>query len=184
MGRRDHKLERKIARDDLPTFLRTLASLLEEAVPEDDSLRALQGAMSGFGKMKISIKEETANDLVLKLKVKREEFDKGPDETAPSGKLGKRPKYSVLKKRLEKSFSGLSRNLDRGSLPSEEVMNAFLGDSGRLVTYPGKGDPFYKDYSKLCRTLKEAYEGQDIALLRSTYRALDRLKNDCHDRFK
>lgn len=171
-------------------------SIKIERILDDDALKALLDAMSGlmqeegdltadgFRKLKLSVKQEFGQ-AIAKLKVSlprpEDEADDDNDCLSPGEEL---IKYSKLKKRMKSSFNVITTNLAEGRLPPEEAVASFLADSDMMVCYPGYGDEFYLDYTKLCRTFTKAWEARDINALKTAADALEQSKRECHDKYK
>jgi XXXCH domain-containing protein len=183
-----NKTERYMTREKFPELLRELADILEGKTPEDLE------CPSDFRKFKLKAKE-CYGRLEVKLKVNddmeactlREEGE-ATTESVPaasdeeSGKT-KKPSYEKLKERMKRSFRMIFRMIHDDEIPPRAAVEEFLRDSALMVTYPGYGDEYYEEYSRVCSAFSEAFEAQDLAALHETVDQLQDLKSHCHARY-
>ncbi len=140
--------------------------------------------LGDFRKMKIAVKRDM-NDLSVKIKLKPAR-ESGSNEGIPSDdpENPKFPKYKDLKKRMKIQFKKILESLETGALPPETVVTAFLADSKLMIRYPKYGAEFYGDYDQACIRFREACESHDPAACKAAAQELDRLKTDCHKKYK
>ncbi|MFP4033752.1 MAG: GAK system XXXCH domain-containing protein [Desulfococcaceae bacterium] len=146
-----------------------------------------------FFKLKLGVKREL-DGYGVKLKVKpwqpREAPLGGPESAAISPESptpaseGGLPKYKSLKKRMKGRFKSIYDRLLNDALPEAAVVEAFLADSKLMIAYPDYGDEFYGEYDTLCVGFREAFERGDLSACKSAVQELNRLKKECHDRYK
>ena len=182
MGSRESKARESLSLKELPVFFRNMALRLEAL--GGDSSEMHEDDLSDFTKIRIEVKRE-GDRARLKIKVKRD----APGWDAPSaGTLSvHRPtgiKYGTLKKRMDKTFRKMGQDLAKGLVPADETRSAYLEDVDRMVSFPGKGSPFYEKFKKACTSFRDACEKEDVASARSKYESMAQLKAECHDRFK
>lgn len=182
------KTERYIARDKFPELLRELADILEGKAP--DNLEC----PSDFHKFKLKAKE-SYGQLEVKLKVSdgevctvRDEDTAEPGIEAPEDgglpdEKSAKPSYKKLKERMKRSFKMIFRMIHDDELPPRAAVEEFLKDSALMVTYPGYGDEYYEEYSRVCSAFSEAFEAQDMDALHETVDQLQALKSHCHARY-
>lgn len=105
-----------------------------------------------------------------------------PPDTGADEK--RRPSYSRLKKRMKAQYRDITRSLQDHRLPEPDVVDAFMADSARMVTYPGKGDEYYPAYTAACQGFAQALAAGDAGLAAERWDAVRLLMRDCHDRYK
>lgn len=180
---RESKVEVSLTPAGLPQLFRDLAASLE-GKPGG----TLDGAeIRGAAKLKIEVKHK-AGRTVVKVKAKHEEpaapvqsrgAGKAPAKAAPG-----RPKYGSLKKRLKSSWKAVQEAVAAGSLPGETAAAAFLADSELMLVFPGKGDEYYAPYAAALAQFRRALGRGDLAGLKRACAELDRVKVQCHARYK
>lgn len=180
---RESKVEVSLTPEGLPQLFRDLAANLE-GKPGG----ALDGAeIRGCVKLKVEVKHK-AGRAVVKVKAKHED----PSAPAPAKSAGKapakaatgRPKYGSLKKRLKSSWKAVQEAVAAGSLPEGPMAAAFLADSELMILFPGKGDEYYKPYATALAAFRQALSRGDLAALKKACAELDRVKVQCHARYK
>ena len=102
---------------------------------------------------------------------------------AEPGADGK-PKYKGLKKRLEKTWKTVREGLALGVLPETILMDLLGGDFRAMLTYPGKGDEHYEENRKALEELQAAVAAGDLERARQAAALVERLKKECHRRYK
>lgn len=175
-----------------------LARLFREMADRLEGKEPVNGEEFGvstgeFFKLKLGVKREL-DGYGVKVKVKpwqpREAPAGGPasdpasPEAAAPGAKGGLPKYKSLKKRMKGQFKAIYDRLLNDALPDAAVVEAFLADSKLMIAYPGYGDEFYDEYDTLCLGFREAFERGDLAACKTAAQELNRIKKDCHDRYK
>ncbi len=179
----ESKVEVSLTPEGLPQLFRDLAATLE-GKPGG----ALDGAeIRGCSKLKIEVKHK-AGRTVVKVKAKHEDAAaRVPAKAAartPARAATSRPKYGSLKKRLKSSWKAVQEAVAAGSLPAETAAAAFLADSELMMAFPGKGDEYYAPYAEALAAFRQALGRGDLAALKRTCAALDRVKVQCHARHK
>lgn len=71
-----------------------------------------------------------------------------------------------------------------GQMPDVASCQAFVEDSRLMISYPGKGDEFYAAYAQELEVFVAALDAGDAAALAQSAEALQRIKEDCHARYK
>ncbi len=180
-------MKRKIASEsiisaqDLSVFLRGLADavdageLVGEAGPE---------SLEGFTGFKVGAKALAGGGMRVKVRVKFPRpagVPAAPDEEGDEEE-GSLPKYSSLKKHMKYTFKAIGQALAAGQLPPREEADSFVADSRLMVSYPGKGDPFYAEYLEKTEAFAAALDAGDLDALRALHAELARLKRECHSR--
>jgi XXXCH domain-containing protein len=186
----DRKIKLEMAMAEAADWLRELADQLETAshAPADDALPEL----ADFSKLKIGFKR-IGDRVKVKAKVKGgpspaestsapEAPAGGPPET-PAPSDGEKA-YKSLKKSMKQHFKTIQERLEAGGLPPADTVAAFLSESDRMIRFPGFGDEYYEAYRAACFRFREAHRTGDIAACKTVCDELDRLKSDCHDRYK
>lgn len=179
----ESKVEVSLTPEGLPQLFRDLAANLE-GKPGG----ALDGAeIRGCVKLKVEVKHK-AGRTVVKVKAKHED----PSAPAPAKSAGKapakaatgRPKYGSLKKRMKSSWKVVQGSVAAGALPPEAATASFLADSELMILFPGKGDEYYKPYAAALAAFRQALGRGDMAALKKACVELERVKVQCHARYK
>lgn len=106
-----------------------------------------------------------------------------PEEEFASLSTRPRPKYKSLKKRMKTEFKAIKMALQQGTLPERALVHAFARDSELMITYPGKGDEYYKDYESALQQFLVAVSEADLEAVSKSVAALDHCKKVCHDKY-
>lgn len=171
----------------LARFFREMADRLEGATPEGPETFGVDPG--DFFKLKLSLKRE-ADGYAVKMKAKPYDATRATGASVPvgtedpAGTDAPKVKYKSLKKRMKGQFKTIAESLVVGVLPPAAVAEAFLADSRRMTAYPGYGDEFYAEYDSFRVAFRDALEREDMEGCRSVVRELDRIKKECHDRYK
>ncbi|MFA7382818.1 MAG: GAK system XXXCH domain-containing protein [Desulfurivibrionaceae bacterium] len=176
------KFEKTMPFKNAADFLRVLAQMIEHGNMEE--LKEFDLAFDDFKKMKLELKRE-GGQLYLKAKVKAaatgtvcgEEAD---EDVEADGK----PKYKIVKKRLDKCFKAMGEALKKGLIPEKGEVALFIADSELMVEYPGHGDEHYDQYAKLCVQFNVACENGDLAAMQEKHAELKAMKKLCHEQYK
>ncbi len=189
--RADRKIKLEMAMAEAADWLRELADRLDSASdrPADDGLPEL----TDFSKLKIGFKR-TGDRVTVKAKVKGapppSEPDPSPDPSAggsagtKGAKGDQKDAYKSLKKSMKQNFKTIRERLDAGGMPPAGTVADFLAESDRMIRFPGFGDAYYDPYRAACFRFREAHRTGDLAACKTVCDELDRLKSDCHDRYK
>jgi XXXCH domain-containing protein len=109
--------------------------------------------------------------LHCKLKVKYPQEVEAPQEET---------EYRSLKKRMQRSWKLIRRCLGAGSLPEQQLLESFLADSRRMVTYPGKGEARYPDYLAAVESLQTAVAAESLEATLEAYARVEEQRRRCH----
>lgn len=173
------KIDKFLAKDELPEFFRQLADALEKGGEGELS------CVDDFRRLKISVRDEFGQvSLRTKIKARGEcqpDIDELADES--SGRLTK-PKYKDLKDRMESSFKVIFKMIHQGKIPPKVAVESFLADSKLMISYPGYGDSYYDVYTVACNDFAVAFESGDIDKLNETVDILVLQKGHCHAKYK
>ena len=172
------KIDRFLAKDELPGFFRQLADALEKGGEGE------LACAEDFRKLKISVRDQFGQ-VSLRAKIKplascQPAFDAADDTPSGSG----RPKYKDLKERMGDSFRVIFKMIHQGRMPPKDAVESFLADSELMVTYPGFCDPYYDIYTKACADFADAYASGDMQRLNETVDVLVHQKGHCHAEYK
>jgi XXXCH domain-containing protein len=130
--------------------------------------------------MKITLEANRSNILVkIKYKVSGQRMA-GAKGDKVDGLLA----YRRLKRRMRGTFKEIFTLVHEDRLPPRETVDSFLADSALMVTFPGLGAPYYREYERACLAFAQAYERADMGLLHQTCDQLDQIKSHCHNRYK
>ena len=183
--KKEIKIQKVLDATQAAEFFHTLGMAIAWA--GDERLAELGLPLSGFEKIKLSIKKE--GDLFsLKVKVKEAETASLGEEsvagaiqgTEPVGK----PSYKSLKKKLKSSFSELKKLLTQDVPPNTETVRRFLDESDCMLTFPGMGDEHYEEYKRCCQEFEKAFESGDLEAMRTSLSAVECRKKACHQQYK
>lgn len=155
-------------------------------------------APAGLKSLKISLKCSgrglPPGQCKLKLKIKSALDRSMPtDQGAPSGQAASacrpdalQPKsgYKSLKNRMKRSYKAIRSSIEAGILPDDGLVDEFVADSGRMVAYPGYGDPMYPAYTASVLMLRDAVRDLDLAAATVAVGELEHLKRECHKLYK
>ncbi|MBF0480788.1 MAG: GAK system XXXCH domain-containing protein [Desulfovibrionaceae bacterium] len=172
----ERKIERTMQRSELPAFFRELADALEQGGESPLS------GLSRSSKFKISAKDEFGH-LSVKIKIKSQWGEAlGEDETpaAEGEKPFAKPRYKDMKKRMKGDFRLIVKSLHEGGLPPGEVVERFVADARLMVTFPGKGEEFYDDFSHAVEEFAAAFAAGDRLAMGAMAEALAHQKARCH----
>jgi XXXCH domain-containing protein len=184
-----HKLYfENLSKEQLATFFRELADRLDGVGPEapvDGENIANAPDPGEFKKLKVGVKRDLGG-FTLKWKSKslvQQPAAPGTPPAAPASSAGE-IKYKSLKKRMKQSFKAITETLMADVMPGEAVVTAFIQDSKLMMNFPDKGAEFYDEYDKALMTFANAFEAKDMAACKAAGIALNKLKKDCHSRYK
>ena len=136
---------------------------------------------SRLKKLKISIKKKLGQPY-LKCKIKYEDMrDILVDRVAAADPAVDKPDYSVLKKRMKKTFKIIGDRLKNGSIPSNMEMELFCENAELMTTYPGYGDNMYPAFLQLIREFQEAFHQVDIQKCQAKFAGIKAMKRACHN---
>ena len=179
MGSGEKLVFKSMTQQETARLFRELADRIEGNPPASDPSTLPE--LGDFRKMKISVKRDM-EDLSVKIKLKPTKESGSHEADDPENP--KFSKYKDLKKRMKVQFKKILESLETGALPPETVVTAFLADSKLMIRYPKYGAEFYGDYDQACTRFREACESHDPAACKAAAQELDRLKTDCHKKFK
>jgi XXXCH domain-containing protein len=186
----ERKIKQEMPFENLPSYLRQLAHALEK---QTDGLPAeLADLPEPIVKLEVRGKARD-NGWEIKIKIKAEPPENpeaecsgahGEENAAPAAQP--EVNYKSLKKRLKSSFRDIGESLAAQKLPEPAIMNAFLSDSGLMMSFPGEkyGESCYSAYREACRRLAEAFEAKRWEAFKAACADIDQLKKDCHAAFK
>ncbi|WP_319764644.1 GAK system XXXCH domain-containing protein [Maridesulfovibrio sp.] len=179
-----NKIERMMSAEELPDFLRKMASAIENGATDENAYLA---SIEGFEKLKMGIRNENGQ-TVIKIKAKPSKeipathlSETEVDEPAETPGL----KYTHLKKRMKKSFKIIFKALHTGNLPPKEAVQEFIDDSHLMVTYTdqGYGDEFYDEYIAGCDAFQKAFDEGDVEKAHAACDELNHIKTQCHAKY-
>ncbi len=177
--------------------MKKIGSKDELIVYGDDSVQLLQHIIDGISnnpdksttysidfsrlkKLKISIKKKFGQPYV-KCKIKYEgKSDILTDRIAPPDPDIDKPDYSVLKKRMKKTFKIIGDRLKNGSIPSNMEMELFCENAELMTTYTGYGDGMYPAFLQLISEFREAFHQVDIQKCQAKFAEIEAMKKACH----
>jgi XXXCH domain-containing protein len=182
-----NKIERMMSAEELPDFLRKMASAIENGATDENAYLA---SIEGFEKLKMGIRNENGQ-TVIKIKAKPSKIPVAPvRETAAAEQAATQTepaalKFTSLKKRMKKSFKIIFKALHTGDLPPKEVVQEFIADSHLMVSYTdqGYGDEFYDEYIAGCDAFQKAFDEGDVEKAHAACDELNHIKTQCHAKY-
>lgn len=174
MSDTEKKIKQKMTRAEVCAFLRQVADILEGKNQPDVVVMDIDPEKPG--KIKISI-EDQQDGFFVKAKIKHREPD------SPEAGDGKE-KYKALKKRMKQEFKDIHESITENRFPAQNVVEAFIGDSGKMMEYPGKGNEYYPEYAMAVDGFASAWEARNISQMKMSLDVLNKVKDDCHARYK
>ncbi|MCB2184296.1 MAG: GAK system XXXCH domain-containing protein [Desulfobulbaceae bacterium] len=186
MANRSVKFEKNLSAQQAAAFLRDLADKIESGLV--DQMEEVDLQFDDFKKMKIGIKR--VDDLIeIKAKVKYSSLHhvaENPAESQPSALEEKvePPAYSILKKRMQKTFKALGVGLRAGKVPEKSLVDSFAADSELMISYSGYGDEFYEVFLQAVQSFLDACDRGNAPEAAKLYNALKARRKECHGRYK
>ncbi|MEZ4524636.1 MAG: GAK system XXXCH domain-containing protein [Desulfobacterales bacterium] len=136
-----------------------------------------------FQKLEMGIKKG-GEGFSLKVKIKiSSESEEEKEEKSESGKKEK-SRYKKTKKRMKSTFKEISESLENDTLPDESAVTSFLQDSRLMTSFSEYGAEFFPEYDKACEKFRKAFEDKEMEACKTAYSELNRLRKDCHKRYK
>lgn len=177
----EHKIKKTLSREELSHYLHTLADVLlsTEAV-DDHPLTLLQ---SSFDKLEFKCKRE-AQRFEIKLKIKTDVQGTPLMEEVRASPSGPPGAYKALKKRMQATLKEVGRAVSENRVPSEHVIDTFQKDVSAMIRFPDRGEPHYEAFGALGQRLAKACGQNRIEDIRQVFEALNKMKKDCHARYK
>lgn len=90
----------------------------------------------------------------------------------------------TLKKRMSKSFKNLLSALDDGKLPKLDLVAGWCDDADLMAKLLSQGREHFPPFQKKCRELLDAVEQGRLVAARDAVADLNRMRKDCHSRYK
>jgi XXXCH domain-containing protein len=170
--------------EEVSRYLRDLSDQLAEAGAEDEDDQSVGASLADFHKIKLSLKKDPETDEVrVKMKVTYPDNSNGQGNGDKAKKKVKK-QYKALKKRMKKTFKEMAEFSADQTFPDREAFNGFISDCRLMVSYHGFGDEYYDAYMKAVYAMVEAFDRQDTAGFWRQFAEVDRIRADCHDRYK
>jgi XXXCH domain-containing protein len=133
--------------------------------------------LADFKEVKISIKAYD-DQYEFKMKVK------APSQASVTDKT-KKEKYSSLKKRMKSEFEMIMGIVNNNVMPLEQIINKFLMDSEKMMTYPDKGgEDRFDAYRQACHAMKTAFENKNLNELKDACKLIQSVRKTCNKIYK
>lgn len=177
----EHKIKKTLSREALGRYLHTLANAVQRSDERHGPELAL--LQTDFDKIELKCKRDV-DGIAIKLKIKTDARRAPPQEgdretfSDPSGA------YKALKKRMQATFKRLGVTIAANRIPDDPLIQAFESQVSEMIRFPDRGEPHYDAFQAGCRHLVEACRGNRIEDVRRAFEALNRMKKDCHTRYK
>lgn len=85
---------------------------------------------------------------------------------------------------MKNNFEIMEKAIKAGEIPTEDVVNSFLEDSNKMMSFEGDSTVFNEDFKKACNDFKSAFDSKDLTLLQEKIVAIDAITKICHEKFK
>lgn len=183
---RQDKISMTCSAAELPGLLRAVADSLDHG---RISLEGLDAHWDGMQKLSLTIRNKDGM-AELKIKVARRDSDAASPAADKREKArpalenrGSQPGYSVLKKRMKKTFKNIMYALHNNIWPEARDVDSFVRDSVRMVGHQGKGDEFYAEYTAAVADFEAAVRSGNLALATEKAYLINDLKTRCHKHY-
>jgi XXXCH domain-containing protein len=90
----------------------------------------------------------------------------------------------TLKKRMSKSFKDLLKEMDDGRLPALDSVARWCEDAELMVTLLDQGQEHFHSFQGKCQELLESVEQRQLESAKAAAAALNRMRKECHSRYK
>jgi XXXCH domain-containing protein len=90
----------------------------------------------------------------------------------------------TLKKRMSKSFKDLLKAMDDGHLSTPDVVARWCEDADLMVTLLDKGKEHFQSFQGKCQELLQSVERRNLEAAQAAAAALNRMRKECHSRYK
>ena len=174
MSAREIKVSKALPKEDLAAFFEELARWLDggeavEGLPRPAEVAAL--------KMRV---EDLGVHYSVKMKIKKAPEAGAPAEGDPAAAMG----YKPLKKKLRADMKSLAWYLSESRLPPAHELDAFLAHCQLMTRFPGQGDEYYAPFLAAVDQLRAAVAAQDLDGMAAAVQELNRVKKECHAKYK
>jgi len=177
----EHKIKKTLSREELGRYLHRLADAVQNA--ETVHAPPLTMLRNDFDKLELKCKRE-AEHFAVKLKLKTDAKEARPIENVDASPVIAPEAYKTLKKRMQATLKEVGRAVSENRVPSEHVIDTFQKDVSAMIRFPDRGEPHYEAFETLGQRLAEACERNRIEDIRQAFEALNKMKKDCHTRYK
>ncbi len=89
-----------------------------------------------------------------------------------------------LKKRMSKSFNALLKVMDDGRLPTLDLVVSWCEDANLMVTFLDRGKEHFHSFQSKSHELMESVKQRQIESAKAAATALNRMRKECHSRYK
>jgi XXXCH domain-containing protein len=89
-----------------------------------------------------------------------------------------------VKKRMSKSFKDLLKTMEDGRLPSLDLVDSWCEDADLMMTLLDQGKEHFPSFQRKCRELRESVERRELESAKDVAAALNRMRKECHSRYK
>ena len=148
-------------------------------------------------------KPEEVREIELKLKARKDGVEltlevKSARPSARDGKAarssgkknnrdgdgGSNKTYRLLKKKLQKNFDAISKDLARGKLPEKGAATKFLEQCRVMTQFAGKGDEGYPAFLQALNAFELALAAENVVKARKGLATIAGYKKSCHRQWK
>ncbi len=173
------KFEMYLDKSQIKSFLESLAKSIDE---DQDEIEQFGIDLSHYGKLKVTL-EKAPEQMRLKLKVKQYESQE-EEEQEIYNIVKEKEEYKKIKERMEKYLKEISESVDKGNVPSREIVTVFLYDAQSMLNHHLYEPENYNRFQDACSRFKDYFEAEDMEKLRDILGELYQLQNECHSESK
>jgi XXXCH domain-containing protein len=85
---------------------------------------------------------------------------------------------------MSKSFKDFLKALDDGRLPTLDSVASWCEDAALMVTLLDEGKEHFHSFQGKCQELLESVEKRHLEAAKAAAEALNRMRKECHSRYK
>jgi XXXCH domain-containing protein len=82
------------------------------------------------------------------------------------------------------TFKAMRAALDRSVVPEPSLLDSFVADSRKMVSFADTGSPHYPEYTEAVNALERACRKDDLTAVRTAMEKLRGQRRACHKRHK
>jgi XXXCH domain-containing protein len=90
----------------------------------------------------------------------------------------------TLKKRMSKAFKDMLKAMDDGRLPALNLVASWCEDADLMVTLLNRGQEHFHSFQDKCQELLESVKQRQLESAKAAAAALNRMRKECHSRYK
>ena len=90
----------------------------------------------------------------------------------------------TVKKRMGKSFKDFMKKIDDGKLPEPALVASWCEDADLMGSLLEQGQEHLHPFREKCRELLKSVEQRELTSAKEAAAALNRMRKECHSRYK